>query len=328
MQHNSLVITNEQVKAHMTLARAVARVEETWRWHGEGKIIMPPKITTDMSPAGIAGWFNAMPSYIGPAGIAGIKLVGGYQNNPKLGLPYIKANLLLTDPHTGNLLALLCGDWISDVRTGAQPAVAMKYLAASSDVVTIIGAGLQAYYSALCISLLHPIQELRVCDIREEARLQFVKRFPDAPFAITPYKSNEEACKDADVIITVTTADAPLVLAAWCKPGCLVMTMGSYTEIAQDVITQFDAIMLDHTEQALHRGSYKTFAERGIIDKTSIRAELPCIVAGKKPGRTSATERIVCELVGMGSLDVSIAAQVYKTIVETGADVLQVNMLQ
>ena len=57
-------------------------------------------------------------------------------------MPYIKANVLLTDPHSGMLKALVAGDWISDMRTGAQPAIMCKRLAYKTDVVTIIGAGL------------------------------------------------------------------------------------------------------------------------------------------------------------------------------------------
>jgi ornithine cyclodeaminase/alanine dehydrogenase-like protein (mu-crystallin family) len=95
----------------------IRRVEETWRWYGEGKIIMPSMVTTDMTGAGIAGWFNPMPSYVGPSDMAGIKLVGGYADNPRRGLPYIRANLMLTDPRSGFLRAVVAGDWISDKRS-------------------------------------------------------------------------------------------------------------------------------------------------------------------------------------------------------------------
>ena len=66
-----------------------------------------------MTPAGVPGWFNSMPSYIAPLQVAGIKLVGGYAENPKHGKPYIKANLMLTDPESGDLRAVMCGGWIS-----------------------------------------------------------------------------------------------------------------------------------------------------------------------------------------------------------------------
>ena len=315
----SLIITNAQVMAHADLDLAIRCVEETWRWHGEGKVVMPPKITTDMAEMGLPSWFNSMPSYIQPLDMAGIKIVGGYLENPKHGLPFIKSNLVLLDPHNGRLRALMCGDWISDARTGAQPAIAMKYLAASTDVLTVIGAGQQAYYCVSCISKLHRIRQLRVCDIRPEARERFAARFPDADFEIVPCETNRQGCEGADVIITITTANAPLVEEAWCKPGCLVLTMGSYTETADDVAQKFDRLFIDHAAQGLHRGNFKEMAERGVVTRESIEAELPEIACGKKPGRTDPNDRILCELVGMGSPDLCIATHVYNELLASGA---------
>ncbi len=124
MEEKTLIITDGMVRKHLTTDDVIGRVEDTWRWYGEGRIIMPVKVTTDMQPAGVAGWFNSMPSYIGPSDMAGLKLVGGYADNPRHGLPYIRANLMLIDPRNGALRALMVGDWISDMRTGSQPAVA------------------------------------------------------------------------------------------------------------------------------------------------------------------------------------------------------------
>jgi ornithine cyclodeaminase/alanine dehydrogenase-like protein (mu-crystallin family) len=326
-QNNTLIITNEQIKKVLSLEDVIRGVEDTWRWHGEGKVILPPKVTTDMSAAGVEGWFNSMPSYIAPKDIAGIKVVGGYKNNPRQGLPYIRANILLLDPHNGTLRAILCGDWISDARTGAQPAVAMKYLAAKTDVVTIIGAGLQARYCVMCISRSHQIRELRVCDINPEALEKFASFFQDEYFKLTTYDNNEEACRDADVIITVTTANAVLVKEPWCKPGCLVLTMGSYTEVDDEIPRKFDRLLVDNIAQALHRGNFKEMADRGEITAKSFAAEIPDVVAGKTAGRIDPTQRIVAALIGMGSLDLAVAEEAFKRLTVSGEKVLQVNMI-
>ena len=324
----SLIITDALVRANVTLEDAIACVEDVWRWHGTGEVVMPSKITTDMSTLGVNGWFNSMPSYIHPLDMAGIKVVGGYADNPKNGLPYIKSNLVLLNPHNGKLRALICGDFISDARTGAQPAIAMKYLAASTDVLTVIGAGQQAYFCVQCISKLHKIRQLRVCDIRPEARERFAARLAGADFEIVQCASNEEGCRGADVIITITTADAPLVREAWCKPGCLVLTMGSFTETADDVALAFDRLFIDHAAQGLHRGNFKSMADRGIITRESICAELPEVVCGNKPGRQNPEERILCELVGMGSPDLCIATKVYNAVLASGAEgVMHIDMM-
>lgn len=327
MEQKTVIITNELVKKYVSIDDVIEQVENTWKWYGEGKVIMPPKITTDMSSAGVNGWFNSMPSYIGPIDSAGIKVVGGYSDNPKKGLPFIRSNLLLTNPHDGFLRALICGDWISDARTGAQPAVAMKYLAAKSDIITVIGAGRQAFYAVTCISRLHKIKELRICDISKEARERFASYFPDADFDIVPYESNEEACRESDVIITLTTANAVLVEEPWCKPGSLVLTMGSFQEVSDDIARKFDKIYLDHIAQGMHRGQFLPMAERGEITADDFAAELPEIVAGKKPGRQNPEERLMCELVGMGSPDVCIATLAYERVTKAGEAVTTIDML-
>lgn len=323
----SLVITNKMVQQFVSIEDVIECVENTWRWFGEKQIVMPSKITTDMSSLGVSGWFNSMPAYIHPMGSAGIKVVGGYSDNPQNGLPFIRANLLLTDPANGDLRALISGDWISDARTGAQPAIAMKHLAAKTDIVTMIGAGRQAYYAVECIRRVHKLKEVRVCDIRPEAREKFTSYFPDADFAITPYASVEEACKESDVIITLTTADAVLVEEPWCKPGCLVMPMGSFHEVSDDIARKFDKLFLDNIAQGMHRGQFLHMAHTGEITEESFHAELPDVVAGLKTGRENGQERIICQLVGMGCPDIAVATLAYNRIVEAGAETTALDMM-
>lgn len=324
---NSKIVSSKTVQQYLTVEDVIKCVENTWRWYGEKQIIMPSKITTDMSSAGVNGWFNSMPAYIHPLHSAGIKVVGGYSDNPGKGLPFIRANVMLTDPANGDLRALISGDWISDVRTGAQPAVAMKYLAAKTDSITVIGAGRQAYYAVECIRRIHKLKEVRVCDIRPEAREKFGTYFPNADFKIVPCAGNQEACEDADVIITLTTADAVLVEEAWCKPGCLVMPMGSFHEVDDNIARKFDKLLLDNIPQGMHRGQFLNMAHTGEITEESFHAELPDVVAGLKTGREHPRERIICQLVGMGCLDIAAATLVYNRIVEAGGNVLAVDMM-
>ena len=301
------IITNSAVQKYVSVDDVIGIVEQTWKWFGNGEIIMPPKITTDMSSAGVNGWFNSMPNYIKPLDIAGIKVVGGYSDNKKLGMPFIKANVLLTDPHNGLLKALVSGDWISDMRTGAQPAIMSQYLAAKTDVVTIIGAGLQGYTSLLCMSRRIKMKKVYVCDLSEKARLDFISKFDGAEFELVNCTDTEAACKDSDIIITVTTADADLVKASWVKKGCLVMTMGSFKEVEFDVVRQADVIAVDHIAQSLHRGNLKPLAELGEITEDSFDVEIGLLLAGKQTYKPDPEKRVYAQIVGMGCPDVAVA---------------------
>ena len=285
MEQKAWIIDEKTAKQYLTVEDAIDCVEKTWKWYGEGRVIMPNKITTDMSELGVAGWFNSMPAYIGPMDVAGIKVVGGYDGNKALGLPDVMARLL----------------------------------AAKTDVVTIIGTGLQGYMSLLCMSKVLDMKEIRVCDISEAAMDRFIARFPDAPFRFVKCKSNEEGCRGSDVIITVTNANADLVEEPWVKPGALVMTMGSFRETSFDVVRKADRIAVDQVGQSLHRGNVKELAEMGEITADSFDIIVPDVLAGKMPGRTDPNHRIYAQIIGTGMLDVALAGVLLEKLHAAGA---------
>ncbi len=326
MDRKAMIIGEETVKKYLTPEDAIEICEKTWKWYGEGNVIMPNKITTDMTELGIAGWFNSMPAYIGPMDVAGIKVVGGYDGNKALGMSYIKANVLVTDSRTGLLKALVSGDYINDVRTGAQPAIMTRMLASSTDVVTLIGTGLMAYYSLLCMSKTVTMKEVRLCDISEAAQDAFIARFPDAPWKFVKCKSNEEGCRGADVIITITNANADLVEEPWVKEGGLVMTMGSFRETSFDVVRKADKIAVDQVGQSLHRGNVKELAEMGEITADSFDIIIPDVLAGKAQARTNPKDRIYAQIIGTGMLDVACAGLVLEKIAAAGDEVFQYDM--
>ena len=171
-----------------------------------------------------------------------------------------------------------------------------------------------------------PLKEVRLCDLNPDARKRFIARFPDAVFSMVEYESNEEACRGSDVIITITTADAPLVRDEWIGEGALVLTMGSYTETDEEIIKNADRIICDHIGQSLHRGNFCVPAHKGLIDESSIAATLPEIIAGTKQGRTDPKQRILCELVGMGAPDAAVGALVLKRIEEKGTKVPEIDL--
>ena len=326
MEQKALIISEDTVKKYLTPEDVIDIVEKTWRWYGEGKVIMPNKITTDMSELNVPGWFNSMPAYIGPMDVAGIKVVGGYDGNRALGLPYIKANLLVTDSRTGVLKALVSGDYINDMRTGAQPAIMTKLLAASTDVVTLIGTGLMAYCSLLCMSKVLTIKEVRLCDISEAAMDAFIARFPDAPWKFVKCKSNEEGCRGADVVITITNANADLVEEPWLKKGSLCMTMGSFRETSFDVVRKADKVAVDQVGQSLHRGNVKELAEMGEITADSFDIIIPDVLAGKAQARTNPDDRIYAQIIGTGMLDVACAGLVLEKMVAAGEEGFRFDM--
>ena len=206
------------------------------------------------------------------------------------------------------------GSYITDIRTGASAGVAARYLARKdAKVLAIIGAGVQGKMNARAVCEELPIEEIRVADIRPEACEAYAEEMgPELQVKVTPCATNEEACKGADVIITVTIADEPLVMWDWLKPGCTVLSLGSFQELDEEIPLKSDKLVVDNWAQNAHRGELVKLVHAGRLTEEQVHAEMPEIVVGEKPGREKDEEIICACIIGMGSTDIGTAGVLYK----------------
>lgn len=305
------VIDENLIKKHISIQNIIDRVEETYKWYSEGKIIAPAKITTDLGLVGISSWINAMPSYVQPCDTLGIKWAGGFSENRFTGQPYIKSVILISNSKSGKLENVVEGDWISDMRTGAQTAVAAKYLAIKDPkIVCFIGAGAQSFATALCLNQMFKLHEIRIFDQYNASSQKFLNNanvVMDIPIIIS--HSIEEAVMGSDIIVTATDSTSALVKEKWVKEGALISSIGSYQELEDDLIFKADKLYVDHLEQNIHRGEFAFLIENGKLNKDDIFAEIGDVITLKKSGRTNSKERIIISPIGMGALDISIVGQ-------------------
>jgi len=131
--------------------------------------------------------------------------------------------------------------------------------------------------------------------------------------------SAELAVRDADVVVTVTVADEPIVKDAWMKPGSFFSAVGSYQEEEFAVVSNSDKVVVDGLGHVLHRETpiVALMVEQGMIEEDEI-IELSAIVGGDAPGRETPEERIFFSPIGMGTEDVCVCNNVYKLAVEKG----------
>lgn len=314
----SIVVTQKDVTKNISLKEVNNIVEQTYRWYGEGKIIMPSKITLNMKSLGLGNWLNSMPAYIQPLDTVGIKWVGGFEKNKEMGLPYITGQILINDPVTGELRALLDGNSITNMRTGAQSPVFAKYLAnKNSDILTIIGGGIQGTSTALCMIEMFEVSEIRVADISKDLCQKFIDEVSNKTSTpIIAFDSNKEAVKDADIIVTATTANVPLVYKDWVKKGAFISCIGSYQELDEELILSADKRYVDHMGQNLHRGEFFNCFENGKLTEEDINGEIGAVICGEIIGRESTEEIIVVSPIGMGCLDISVGAILYDRVLK------------
>ena len=316
---NIKLISREEIKDKLTMKKTLELVERVYAAHANGHVVMPSKITldlgesTDWPPYG--GSYNAMPAYLGEDfDMSGIKWVWGFNDNYKKGLPYISAVIILNDPRTGEVLSIMDGSYITDIRTGAATGVAAKYLVSKkARNLGIIGAGVQGRMNLRAMNEVMKIDHVIIGDIRREAAEKFAEEMSkELNLDISVAKNNEEVCVDSDAIITVTIANEPLVMRKWLKKGCTVLSVGSFQELDESIPLKADKLVVDNWEQNSHRGELLKLVKAGRITKNNIYAEIPEIVIGEKKGRENDDEIICACIIGMGSTDIGVAAELYK----------------
>ena len=320
---DTVLLSQQDIQSVLTMKDVVEIVEKTFKGMGEGTVVNPTKVGLDLGEIApwppYKGFMNAMPAYIGWLDIAGIKWAGGFLDNHKIGLPYISSMILLIDPRTGHFRAAMDGALITNLRTGAQSAVALKYIHTGPSIrLGLYGAGAQGRTQTRAVAEVFAIETLKVYDIQREAAERFADEIrPVVKGKIVIARSPEEVM-DSDAVICVTQSKDKFVKEAWWKPGTALFPMGSYQECEDACILKADKIIVDHVGQCLHRGALKELNEAGKISERNIAATIGEVVAGKKPGRTSPTERLLCIPIGTGAMDIAVATVALQRAGEKG----------
>jgi ornithine cyclodeaminase/alanine dehydrogenase-like protein (mu-crystallin family) len=137
-----LILSRAQVRELLDMRDAIGAVEKGLVEFSAGQAVMPVRVTTQVpAHAGVA---LGMPAFLGQTNALGTKIVTVYKNNPGRGLPTILAVVVVNDPETGKVEAIMDGGYLTAVRTAAASAVGTKHLANNdARVVGILGAGVQ-----------------------------------------------------------------------------------------------------------------------------------------------------------------------------------------
>jgi len=310
-------------KTGLNMAMVLDAVEESFRLHHQGNAILPPKVVLDLDERE-RGRGNAMPAYVGgDYDVFGIKWIAGFPKNPmRYGLPRATALFILNDSWNGVPLAVMDCTLISAMRTGAVTGVGAKYLARpDSRSVAMIGAGVQARTQLEALKQVLPgLQVVRVYDIRPESAQRYAAEMSEKlGMDIRAVPSPEAAVREADIVVTVTVADEPIVKDAWMKKGSYFAAVGSYQEEEFDVVRHSDKVFVDGLEHVLHRGTpvIALMVEQGLLKEEQI-GEIGAVICGEIPGRETPEERIFFSPIGMGTEDLCVAYKVYQLAVEKG----------
>ncbi len=305
------------------MSMAMDAVEDAFKLHQQGLTKLPYKTVLDLGEKE-RGRCNAMPAYVGgDYDVFGIKWIAGFPKNPiRHGLPRGTGLFILNDSWKGIPLAIMDCTLLSALRTGAVTGVGAKYMARpDSESLALIGAGVQARTQLEALKIAIPdLKEARAFDIRIETAESFaVEMSKKFSMKVKAVNSAEEAVRGADIVVTVTVADEPIVKQAWMKQGSFFSAVGSYQEEEFAVVKNSDKVVVDSLQHVLHRETpvIALMIKRGMIKQEDI-IELSDIITGSAEGRTGPEERIFFSPIGMAIEDICVSNKAYLLAVEKG----------
>ena len=317
-----LLLTESDVRRVLDMKDLIAAMEATVARFSAGGAHQPVRMVVPSGDTG--GFFGLMPAYLSEPRSLGAKLVTLFNSNTARGLPSHLATIVLMDPDTGALLAILDGRFITEARTAAVSAVTAKHLArADAAELAIIGSGVQATSHLEAVPLVRRLSGIRVWSPTPAHREAFVRSA--ASHSTVPVRAcatAQEALRDADLVVLATASLTPVVQKSWISPGAHVMCVGAcrpdWREMDPALVAAGRLFVDSRVAALVESGDVLMGIREGLFGPDHIVGEIGELVAGRVEGRRSPQEITIFKSLGMAVEDVASADLAYRRAREVG----------
>lgn len=307
----TLCLSESDIRAVLPMADVIGAMGAALAAFSSGQVVQPVRPVVEM---GEAAFFAAMPGFVRAPAVLGAKLVAVIGANQARGLPTHQASILLLDPETGGLIALLDGRLITEMRTAAVSAVSAKYMARpDAKVLAILGSGVQARSHLAAFTLWRAFSEVRVWSPSPAHVRQFAA---ESPGPVRACQNAAEAVHGAGVVILATASPTPVVEDGWVAHGAHVVSVGAcrpkQREIDPALLARARVVVDSRASAFQESGDIVMGLAEGRFAHAHIVAELGEVIAGSVPGRTSEQGITVFKSLGLAVEDLAAASLAYQ----------------
>lgn len=315
-----VVLSGREVLQALPLERCIEAVAAAFVAHHRREAQAYP-VVRERLPAG--GIFGVKSGYLPAAAALGLKAGGFWADNREQGLPTHQAAMLLFDPASGQLRAVLDANVITVIRTAAAGALAAKALAPTAcRRAAVIGAGAQAVAQTHALTWARPgLVSVRVFARSPESFERYRAGVARLDLEIERAATIEQAISEAEVIITATPSWEPLVERSWVPPGAHISAVGTDTRGKQELdpeLLRGARVVVDDWEQARTIGECQHAHQLGFLPREAIHGELGAICAGGLTGREDDDTITLFDSTGIALQDLAAAAAALEAAAELG----------
>jgi len=308
--YESLFLNRKTVEEiALPMKRIIEVVEEALVEKAHGRVQMPAKHWMERDPN---RWFGGMSSLVPKFGYTAMKWQSGSDENYKRGLPYLTGMLFLNSLSDGTVAAIMDSTWITQQRTAAASAVAVKHLAPLGQTsYSVLGAGVQGFSHFEALRLVMPsLKMVHVYDINPDAAQRFTAYIKSEGYEARIHKSARSAVEASTILITSGRIAPDIersIDADWLHAGHTAVAIDYDCYFKPEALSSADVLCTDDFGQIEHIKEYGYFVGSRTPD-----IELGSIVADLVPGRKSAENRVIVVNMGVAVEDVATAKEIYE----------------
>jgi alanine dehydrogenase len=303
-----LSLSEQQVRELAPASDVIHAIGHAFARDFSATLRMPVRTSLPLEDGGV---LLLMPAFDSAMGYAGVKLVtvtraGG-----------VNAAYDLLNANTGEILARMEANWLTDLRTAATSALATDLLA-RHDVQTlgIFGSGRQATAHFAVLPHVRRFSRFLVCGSGHADLRAFCSRMKQ-DYRIDVEPADAATCAgESDVICTCTTSPLPVFEGCMLRPGAHLNLVGAFqpeTREVDDEAVRRSRIVVDTYDGALSEvGDLLVPLQKGVISREQVIGDLHEIASGKKPGRSSAADITLFKSVGCALEDLVTATLIYQ----------------
>lgn len=312
-----LVLSNTEVEELLDPAGCVAAMTHAFLALARHEVHQT--LRSMIRPPGEESLIGLMPVHrAGERPLYGLKTVCIVPSNAARGLDPHQGTVSLFDGETGQTIAVMNAAPITAIRTAACSAVATEALARKdARVLAVVGTGHQAHAHLDVLPALRAYERVLVGGRNAEKAAETA-----SAHGAEAAPSIEDAVREADVVVTATSSEEPVLSREWLRPGTHVNAMGAcfpHTRELDSETIAGAALFVDRRESAeTESGDYLIALAEGAIAAGHIRAELGEVLAGSAPGRMSDDELTVFDSLGLAVEDLFAAEYLLRRAEETG----------
>ena len=317
-----LILSADVIHTALPLAECIELMTHTMAAVSDGKAQLP--LRSVMPISGGPNLLGVMPGALTAPEALGAKLVCVFPGNSARGLSSHTGAVVLFDPLTGQLRALLDAAAITSLRTPAATAAASRALARSdAGDLAILGTGEQALVHLQALAIVHKLRRIRVWGRSRDKALAWSERAKSlCDVHVEVHDNVSSAVHGADLICTTTASSEPVLKGAWVSAGAHINLVGASVQSASEIDVdgvQRARYFVDYRPSALAQaGELKRAMESGAVTADHIVGEIGAVHLGRCVGRGDRDDITIYKSLGSAAQDLATAHAVYQAARRTG----------